>query len=66
MGVLSPVDQRKIDSAEFAVRSTLSPSQKLVAPEAVIEGAAGRALIVMVVAVEGRLVQVFPSLTCTL
>jgi hypothetical protein len=44
---------------------TLPPMQKVVGPEAVMVGVAGRALTVTIVAIDGTLWQPFALVTCT-
>ena len=60
--LVSPVDHSHVSPA-LDVRSTESPGQKLVGPEAVIVGASGGVKRLTVVSAEGGLRQVLASLT---
>jgi len=61
-GVVSPFDHRYVSPA-LEVRSTESPGQKLVGPEAVIVGALGGVKRLIVSAAEDGLRQVVASVT---
>ena len=62
--LVSPFDQR-YDEEGLDVRSTLSPSQKLTGPDAVITGWVGEGLAVTRTGSDGVLLQPSPSNTLT-
>jgi hypothetical protein len=62
--VVAPLLQR-YDEPSLAVKTTLTPEQKVVSPPAVIVGVDGKALTVTAIAVLAAEIQLFAFLTCT-